>query len=161
MPTTERNSWVLCKAHCKCKKCQKTLQSYKTKANKHAFNASRLKYALMCFLEEDTLSHVGYNPPPTGEVQLVPIEEDPVFTPQEDLTIEKQQKDNELYRCGICEENMVKVGKRKPIIYQCGHSNCAECFNGWCASKHAQGDEVQCPYCRAVITKAIRLFTST
>jgi len=147
----ERNSWKLCKAHCGCRKCQKTLASYRRKANKHSYNASRLKYALMCFLEGEATQH----PLPTDEPpQPVPIDDDPVFTMTEDLSVDAQKKENELYTCGVCQEKMVKEGKKKPIIYQCGHSNCAECFNGMLAH-----DILACPYCKGTITKAIRLFT--
>jgi hypothetical protein len=151
----ENNSWKLCKAHCGCKKCQKTLASYKRKANKHSYNAQRLKYALMCFLEGDTTEHQPGN---EGVfVNLVPIEDDPVFVMEEDNSVEDQKKENELYNCGVCCESMVKVGKKKPIIFGCGHSNCAECFNQWCQTND---NRPECPYCRVPITKAIRLFTN-
>jgi len=52
----------------------------------------------------------------------------------------------------------LKQGKRKPVIYNCGHSNCADCFNGWCKSQYDTNGKVSCPYCRQEITKAIRLF---
>lgn len=150
----ERNSWKLCKAHCGCRKCQKTLASYRRKANKHSYNASRLKYALMCFLEGEATQH----PLPTDEApQPVPIDDEPNWAEpeaDEDLSVEAQKKENELYTCGVCQEKMVKEGKKKPIIYQCGHSNCAECFNEMIAH-----DLLACPYCKASITKAIRLFT--
>ena len=137
---SQRNSWVLCPAHRNCAKCQKTLQSYKAKANKHSYNAQRTKYALMCFLEGNTA-----------------LDEDISFPDTEEGI--KAKKDNELYMCGVCNEKMVKVGHRKPIIYNCGHSNCAPCFNDWCRTKHESGiTDIPCPYCRSTITKAIRLF---
>jgi len=43
---------------------------------------------------------------------------------------------------------------RKPVIYNCGHTNCADCYNGMIQS----GRTMACPYCRADITKAVRLF---
>ena len=158
----ERNSWKLCKAHCGCRKWQKTLASYRRKANKHSYNASRLKYALMCFLEGDATQHYngGILADEYGGVENipkpipVPIDDDPVFTMTEDLSVDAQKKENELYTCGVCQEKMVKEGKKKPIIYQCGHSNCAECFNQMLAH-----DLCDCPYCKTQITKAIRLFT--
>jgi hypothetical protein len=149
----QRNSWKLCKTHCGCKKCQKTLGCYIAKANKHAYNASRTKFALMCFLSGETKQH-------DFKVSPVPIEDDPVFTPTEEESVEKQTKENELYICGVCSEKMVKVGRKKPVIYQCGHSNCAECFNQW-SSMPENLEVVPCPYCRVPIEKAIRLFTST
>ena len=148
----EQNSWRLCKAHCGCKKCQKCVASYKRKANKHSYNAQRLKYALMCFLEGNAQQHpLPADTPP----QPVPIDADPVFTMQEDKSVEDQKKENELYTCGVCSEKMVKEGKKKPIIYQCGHSNCAECFN-----QMLSHDILECPYCRQTISKAIRLYCS-
>ena len=157
----QRNSWVLCPAHRNCAKCQKTLQSYKAKANKHSYNAQRTKYALMCFLEGNTAEHTLLTDcGPNGnelDPNPVPLDEDISFPDTEEGI--KEKKENELYMCGVCNEKMVKVGHRKPIIYNCGHSNCAPCFNGWCETKHAEGKtDIPCPYCRTTITKAIRLF---
>jgi hypothetical protein len=160
----ENNSWVLCRNHKNCKKCQKTLNSWKSKCGKHAFNAQRTKFALMCFLQGRTQEHehiITQGEPGTNQyiehVNPVPIEDNPIFTGTMD-EIAKKQKQNELYGCGICNEKCVKEGKKKPVIYNCGHTNCAECFNAWCETKHSEGENVMCPYCRKEITKAIRLF---
>ena len=163
MPANQRNSWCLCRNHKNCQKCQYTLECYKRKANKHSYNAARTKYALMCFLEGNTQEHEFINEYYTPlshyehPVNPVPLQEDPVFTGKEEEIV-KQQNENQLYKCGICSESMVKEGKRKPVIYNCGHSNCAECFNEWCVSQHASVGTISCPYCRQEITKAIRLF---
>ena len=160
----QRNSWCLCRNHKNCEKCKYTLECYKRKALKHSFNASRTKYALMCFLEGNTQEHEfmediyddgGYHQ--RTDVKPVPLQDDPVFTGTAE-EVAKQEKDNQLYNCGICSESMVKQGKRKPVIYNCGHSNCADCFNGWCKSQIDTNGKVSCPYCRQEITKAIRLF---
>ncbi len=142
-----RNVW---KTNCKNAKCHQCIASWKRKSLKHAMNAGRTKYALMCFLE----GNVAETPAPGENVsELIPIDEDPVFTGTEE-EIKKQEKDNILFFCGICQENQVKQGAKKPIIYNCGHSNCAECFNGMIAS----GRTMSCPYCRVDITKAVRLY---
>ncbi len=152
----QRKSWKLCRAHCQCTKCQYTLQCWKDKATIAGYNAGRTKYALDCFLAGNTQEH-QFITEANAEVLPVPLDDDPVFpdTPEG----EKAKKENNLYHCGICKENCVKVGQRKPIIYQCGHTNCAPCFNDWCMAEHSQGRDVACPYCRKTITKAIRLFT--
>lgn len=152
-----RNRWKLPQNAQPRQQCQECVDTWKRKANKHSYNAQRLKYALMCFLEGEATQHpLGTNTNPFGEeyVARVPIDDDPVFTIQEDMTIEEQKKENELYQCGVCQEKMVKCGKKKPIIYQCGHSNCAECFNAMIDAGH-----LACPYCKKSITKAIRLYT--
>ena len=120
-----RNVW---KTNCKNAKCHQCIASWKRKSNKHAYNASRTKYAL-------------------------PLQDDPVFTGTEE-EIKKKENENKLFICGICQESQVKCGRRKPIIYQCGHTNCAECYNGMLSS----GRTMACPYCRADIEKAVRLF---
>ena len=158
MAHQHKNTWSLCKSHCGCKKCQNTLTSWKKKSATHAFNAQRTKFALMCFLEGNQRPHPV--PQEEGEPwEAIPIDEDPVFLMTEDKSIEDQKKANELYRCGICDENCVKVGAKKPIIYQCGHTNCATCINQWAALAQAAGNPISCPYCRQEIIKAIRLFT--
>ena len=160
MPQQHKNTWSLCKSHCPCKKCQNTLTSWKKKSAKHAFNAQRTKYALMCFLEGNQTNHPVPDPDADEVVWVpVPIDADPVFQMTEDESIEDQVKANQLFGCGICQESCVKVGAKKPVIYQCGHTNCAECINHWATQKIAEGQVVGCPYCRAPITKAIRLFT--
>ena len=142
-----RNTW---KINCKNPRCIKCIASWKKKANTHAYNASRTKYALTCFLEGNTQS----TPPPGDGVEPIALDDNnPVFTGTEE-EIKKQKKDNELFICGICTEQMVKVGIKKPIIYGCGHTNCAECYNGMILS----GRSMACPYCRKDITKAVRLF---
>tara|TARA_R110002020_G_scaffold78175_1_gene196776 strand:+ start:253 stop:783 length:531 start_codon:yes stop_codon:yes gene_type:complete len=160
----ERKSWKLCYAHQNCQKCQKTLHSWKSKCGRHSFNAQRSKFALMCFLQGQTREHditlqgdraEFFNS--VGRLNPVPICDDPEFTGTTE-EIEKQVKENELYGCGICNEKCVKDGKKKPIIYGCGHTNCAECFNEWCKTKHDANEPITCPYCRQEITKAIRLF---
>lgn len=151
MPTEQRNYWQLPRHNFKEKaQCIRVVESWKRKANKHAMNAGRTKYALMCFLE----GNVQETPAPGENVsELIPLQDDPVFTGTEE-EIKKQENENKLFFCGICQENQVKVGRRKPVIYNCGHSNCAECFNGMIAS----GRTMACPYCRVDITKAVRLF---
>ena len=147
------NSWKLPRHNFKEKaKCQECVDSWKNKANTHSYNASRLKFALMCFLEGNTQEYEL--PQSDEEINPIPLDDDPTFPPGEEG--EKLKKQNELYGCGICGEKMVKVGAKKPIIYSCGHSNCAECFNGWLQTK---GNNPPCPYCRDPIEKAIRLFT--
>ena len=153
-----RNSWKLPNHNFKEKpKCQKVVDSWKDKAQRHSFNAQRTKYALMCFLEGNTQEHPVHQD--SAEHHCVPIDPDPEFAGTEE-EIQKQVKDNQLYGCGICNESCVRVGKRKPIIYQCGHTNCAPCFNSWCQAQLDQGEDPACPYCRKTITKAIRLFTT-
>ncbi len=152
---SQRNSWKLPNHTFKEKpKCQKVVDSWKEKSNRHSFNAQRTKYALMCFLEGNTTTHYNNSEPHHQQVGVVPIDEDPTFPPGEEG--EKAKKDNQLYGCGICSESCVKVGMRKPIIYGCGHTNCAPCFNAWSEANHWEPD---CPYCKKKITKAIRLFT--
>ena len=145
-----RNSWKLPRHNFKEKaKCQECVDSWQRKAHTHSYNASRLKFALMCFLEGNTQEHDLTDP-----TSLVPIDDPPIFTGTTEEQ-EKQKKDNELYGCGVCMEKMVKQGERKPIIYDCGHSNCAVCFNEWWMASHGEPD---CPYCKKKIGKAIRLF---
>ncbi len=147
-----RNVW---KTNCKNAKCHQCIASWKRKSNKHAYNASRTKYALMCFLEGNTEeTPVPGAEGPMGPLAIpIPLQEDPVFTGTED-EIKKKENENKLFICGICQESQVKQGRRKPIIYQCGHTNCAECYNGMLSS----GRTMACPYCRADIEKAVRLF---
>jgi len=148
MSSNTRNTW---KTNCKNPRCIKCIASWTKKANTHAFNAARTKYALQCFLEGNTQS----TPTPGDGVEPVALDDNPVFTGTlEDMA--KQKKNNELFMCGICSEKMVKVGTKKPIIYGCGHTNCAECYNGMILS----GRSMACPYCRTDITKAVRLFVN-
>ena len=146
MTTEPRNVW---KTNCKNAKCHQCIASWKRKSTKHAYNASRTKYALMCFLEGNTEETAV----PGSTATLLELQEDPVFTGTEE-EIKKQETENKLFICGICQESQVKQGKRKPVIYNCGHTNCAECYNGMIAS----GRTMACPYCRVDITKAVRLF---
>ena len=148
MATNHRNVWTIGNS-CKKTRCHQCVASWKNKSQKHAYNASRTKYALMCFLEGNTEE----TPPPGQTTDLIELQDDPVFTGTEE-EIKKQETENKLFLCGICQESQVKCGKRKPIIYQCGHTNCAECYNSMIAS----GRSMACPYCRVDITKAVRLF---
>ena len=150
MATEQRNYWQLPRHNFKEKaQCCRVVDSWKRKATKHAYNASRTKYALMCFLEGNTEETAV----PGATAELIELQEDPVFTGTEEA-IKKQENENKLFICGICQESQVKQGKRKPVIYNCGHTNCAECYNGMIAS----GRTMACPYCRVDITKAVRLF---
>lgn len=149
-PHQQRNVWSIGNS-CQKPRCHQCVASWKAKANRHSTNAARTKYALMCFLEGTAQETPA---PGTGDnIQPIPLEEDPVFTGTEE-EVKKQKRENELFFCGICQENQVKQGKRKPIIYGCGHTNCAECYNGMLAS----GRSMACPYCRKDITKAVRLY---
>ena len=145
---TTRNTW---KTNCKNQQCHKVIASWKKKSQTHAYNASRTKYALMCFLEGNTEETAV--PQEGVDLPLLVLQEDPVFTGTEE-EIKKQDNENKVFFCGICQESQVKVGRRKPVIYNCGHTNCAECYNGMLAS----GRTMACPYCRVDITKAVRLF---
>ena len=138
-----RRHWKLCSRHESCSTCKNALESWKHKAQKSAWNAVRLKYALECILREN--HEVIYERRSEDDV-LLPITHDmnTVPTPNDILTN---------WTCGICHENHCKIGPHRPVIFNCTHSVCAECYS------HPTFLRVRkCPYCRdTLLSRAVLL----
>ena len=144
MPT-ERKRWKLCNSHCSCPTCKKAIKSWKDKANISGWNASRLKYALMCVLNNEIETLFEENGDDT-----------PLILPTIILDIAVPTEEDSLnFSCGICMEKCYKIGINQPIIFGCSHSICATCYNNENFRK-----KKECPFCRAEITKSIKLIIS-
>lgn len=50
----QRASWQLCRQHASCTRCSNCVRSWKAKAGRHSRNASALKYALECLMDDRT-----------------------------------------------------------------------------------------------------------
>ena len=137
MPTTMRNSWVLCKAHCGCEKCKKTLGCWKAKARRHGANASSLKYVLMCLTNDKT--------------DMVRLEEETRSLPE--LPIHEKRGEAVWKKCGICTEKITYGGEHNTCVFPCGHTTCVSCYNNPLFREKAE-----CPYCRKPIEKAYGLW---
>ena len=131
-----RRHWQVCNAHRACTTCKNAVESWKQKAQRSSWNASRLKYALMCLIEEK--NEIVYQLE-NGE-EIYPITEGMDVVPGEDDILN--------WSCGICRENHAKVGPRRPVVFNCTHSVCALCY-----SEPSFLQQRKCPYCRDVILK--------
>ena len=134
-----RRHWQLCSRHCSCGTCKSAVESWKSKAQRSAWNASRLKYALECVMEE--CNEVVYHY--SSSERLEPI--------TAGMDVEPGPDDVLNWSCGICRENHTKVGRRRPVVFNCTHSVCASCY-----STPEFIEQSKCPYCRdAILKKAI------
>jgi len=115
-------------------KVERVIESWKRKAQKHAYTAQNLKFVLMCILDE------------RSETQIA-NEEEP--NPCLSLKQEGESTGEMKCACGICREKYTFGGSRNMVALNCSHTICLSC------SKHLTKPE--CPYCRQKITKAIRL----
>ena len=141
-----RRHWQLCSGHRSCAACKSALENWKQKGQRSAWNASRLKYALMCVLEEQ--HEIVYQVGETREEILRPI--------TEGMDVEPGPNDTLNWSCGICHESHTKVGARRPVVFNCTHSVCATCF-----SHPAFLQRRRCPYCRdAILKKALLIVFS-
>jgi len=132
-----RRHWQLCNGHRSCTTCKNAIESWKQKAQRSSWNASRLKYALMCLIEEN--NEIVYQLE-NGEEEIYPI--------TEGMDVEPGKDDILNWSCGICHENHAKVGARRPVVFNCTHSVCASCY-----SEPSFLEQRKCPYCRDVILK--------
>jgi hypothetical protein len=138
-----RRHWRLCSQHGSCQVCRGAVDSWKQKAQRSGWNASRLKYALECVLNEQ--NEIIYEYQPDTEDELLPI--------TEGMDVEPRSEDVLSWSCGICHENHAKVGPRRPVVFNCTHSVCASCY-----SHPSFLLERKCPYCRdSILKKAILL----
>ena len=112
-----------CREHSNCERCRCNLEFWKRKATQHGYNAQRLKYSLMCLMDDlenqiiifSSERDTSHSPITLG-MDAVPTEED----------------NFQNWECGICKENHSKVGAHRPVIFNCSHTICASCY-----SKHA------------------------
>lgn len=132
-----RNSWVLCSQHRNCGGCSRTLECWKRKANKHGANASSLKYAMICLMDERT-EQVRYDQPS----QCL-----------ESINEVSSRGTHKWKKCGICYESITFGGSHNTMVFPCGHSTCLTCYNNEQFRSNAE-----CPYCRRQISKAYRLW---
>lgn len=131
-----RRHWQLCSRHASCQVCKSAVDSWKQKAQRSGWNASRLKYALECVLNER--NEVIY--------QLGRDEELRAIT--DGMDVEPAPEDILNWSCGICHEPHAKVGPRRPVVFNCTHSVCATCYS----NPHFLAQK-RCPYCRDTIMK--------
>lgn len=131
-----RNSWKLCSSHCRCARCNNTIESWKRKAFKHSANAKALKFVLMCMAGTEPQDHIPTQE--NGQMGDLP-------------TLEESQGELKS-KCGICRENYTCRGEKNMVAFTCSHTICLECANGVKAS----GQHI-CPYCRDPIKKVIVL----
>lgn len=140
-----RRHWQLCAGHRSCAVCKSAVDSWKQKAQRSSWNASRLKYALTCFIDER--NEIVYERE-NGE-EIHPI--------TEGMDVEPEEGDILNWSCGICHENHAKVGTRRPVVFNCTHSVCASCY-----SQPAFLEQRKCPYCRdEILKKALLLVFNT
>ena len=140
-----RCHWQLCGVHSRCLVCKSAVDSWKQKAQRSGWNASRLKYALECVLSEQ--NEVIYDI--SGMDTLEPI--------TTGMDVEPGPDDILNWSCGICKENHCKVGPHRPVIFSCTHSICARCY-----STPSFLENRKCPYCREyIIKKAILVVFNT
>jgi len=138
-----RRHWQLCSRHSSCPTCKSALESWKQKAQRSGWNASRLKYALECVLSEENQVIYRFQP---GE------EEGPLEPITEGMDVEPGPEDTLNWSCGICRENHTKVGARRPVVFNCTHSVCASCY-----SNPTFLQQRKCPYCRDSLKKSTLL----
>mgnify|MGYP003785544753 FL=1 len=136
-PMPPRRHWQLCSGHSSCRACKSAVDSWKQKAQRYGWNASRLKYALDCVLsgQNEVIYERG-----TGVEQL-----EPITTGMDD---EPGPDDILNWTCGICRENHHKIGRHRPVIFNCTHSICAQCY-----SSPLFLSVGKCPYCRDTLVK--------
>ena len=144
--------WKLCVAHKNCSTCKKAISTWEEKARVHSWNAQRLKYALMCVLNNETEELYNY-------FDYDDIDDLPLLLPA--ITIDttepnEEGKDQLNFSCGICYEKCCSVGKNQPIIFNCSHSICSSCYNNETFRK-----KKECPFCRGEIKKAIKIIIHT
>lgn len=138
------NSWKLCKKHANCGKCSYTLSCWKNKASKHSHIASALKYVNMCLINgNNEINDYEYD------------EEEQLINELEKLNISEGVGEELPQKCGICLENYRTLGEKQMIVFNCGHSTCITCFNGF-----IEHNCINCPYCKKKIKRAIKLFIS-
>jgi hypothetical protein len=144
-PMPPRRHWQLCSRHNSCATCKSAVESWKQKAQRSAWNASRLKYALQCLLDEQ--NEVVYDRAQTEELRPITHGMDVEAGPDDVLN----------WSCGICRENHTKVGPRRPVVFNCTHSVCASCY-----SAPAFLQQRKCPYCRDdILKKALLIVFNT
>jgi hypothetical protein len=131
-----RRHWQLCNRHRSCAACTSAVDNWKQKAQRSSWNASRLKYALTCILQEQ--NEIVYHHE-NGE-EIYPI--------TQGMDVEAGEGDMLNWTCGICHESHAKVGAHRPVVFDCTHSVCAKCY-----SQPAFLQQRRCPYCRDVILK--------
>jgi len=134
-----RRHWQLCSRHGSCQTCKSAVDTWKQKAKRSGWNASRLKYALQCVLDEHNEVIYQYQP---GQ------EDEPLRPITEGMDVEPGPEDTLNWSCGICHENHAKVGPRRPVVFNCTHSVCASCY-----SNPVFLQQRKCPYCRDSILK--------
>lgn len=131
-----RNSWKLpanLPANWKAK-CQAVVDSWKRKAQRHAYTAQSLKFVLMCIMDERSLTEVATEVTPN---------------PCHALTQDGESTGELKCACGICKEKYTFGGARNMVALGCSHTICLDCAK--------RLTKPECPYCRKQITKAIRL----
>jgi hypothetical protein len=100
-----RCHWQLCGVHSRCLVCKSAVDSWKQKAQRSGWNASRLKYALECVLSEQ--NEVIYDI--SGMDALEPI--------TTGMDVEPGPDDILNWSCGICKENHCKVGPTVQLYF--------------------------------------------
>jgi len=145
MSNQPRRKWRLCNQHNNCATCSEALANWKWKANKHSYNASRLKYVLDCFLSGNMeVVYEGNDIPLSQRNQPLPI----IPIPQE----EEGEKEELNFLCGVCYTNCEKTGKHQPLVFDCSHTLCVECYN-----KANIREVKKCPFCRGEINKVLKI----
>lgn len=137
MSSVERNVWKLCSKHSNCSKCKSCIDSWKKKANKHAYNAIALKFVIQSMMNDNTDFH--------------PI--DAVTNNLPKINVTELRSTQEKSKCGICEEFYTYGGEHNHISFACGHTVCLKCYNN-----ELFRERKKCPYCRNDIKKAVKLW---
>ena len=147
------NGGNLCSAHNGCAQCSSTVSDLRSKLGSARANAKRT--AAMCNYLRETLELMENGGHDSSNSSLFATSGNQFLL---NTCAEDSDGDIEgMMPCGVCFSKYTKGGDHNPVMFfseGCGHTVCKACFLKMRGVAVSEQENVTCPYCRRVVTRA-------